>query len=152
MEEISVFEGVQGKGLCDAKRLLADRATALIHGESILASIHQSVDQAFSSGRSSLSEESCTHWPSYVMTTEAINKGLLLMDILVALGFVSSRSQARQKIREGAVKISERMINDELYRFDHDIFCRDSLISLSLGRKKKALLKQEKKALDGGDS
>lgn len=151
MKDIQAFEDVSGVDLVHAKKLLADNATALIHGSDVLTSIHRSAEKAFSADLSGLSEAECQHWPSYCMDASELEKGLFLIDVLVALGFASSRSMARKKIREGAVKIAEQTIHDELYQITQDIFGDQYFVALSLGRKKKALLKMVNLSHGGGD-
>jgi tyrosyl-tRNA synthetase len=50
---------------------------------------------------------------------------------------VASSSQARRKIREGAVKINQETVHNELRVIDASTFGRDHHLIVSLGRKQK---------------
>ncbi|MBU4536802.1 tyrosine--tRNA ligase [Patescibacteria group bacterium] len=55
-----------------------------------------------------------------------------ILDVLVKVGFVSSKSEARRKIDEGAVKVNDEKITDSDYQFD---FSNNEKVILKLGRK-----------------
>ena len=99
LDVIQPFESLTGSALNEAKILLADQATALIHGSDAV--------QALTS-----SDQAACAYPQYVLTPQDQDQGVLVYKILVSLGWVSSGREGQQKITEGAVKIDGVKISD----------------------------------------
>lgn len=138
LNEIEKFAHMQGQDLVQAKIVLADEATALLHGRDSLALIHQASSQAFSGGE--VNPTLANALPTYNLTLSDSVHSVLLLDVLVSLKFATSRREARQKIREQAVKIQDELIMDELYEFKADLFKERKIVKVSLGTKKHGLV------------
>jgi tyrosyl-tRNA synthetase len=127
LDVIEPFESITGSALNEAKILLANQATALIHGVHAvqeLTSAHQTA---------------CAY-PQYVLTPQDQDQGVLVYKILVSLGWVSSGREGRQKITEGAVKIDGMKISDPMATFTWDIHTACDSCRITCGGKKTALL------------
>jgi tyrosyl-tRNA synthetase len=138
LSEIEKYDALKGQDLVPAKILLADQATALLHGQESLTLIHQATQQAFSG--ESVNAELAGTLPTYDLILGECDQGLLLLDVLVGLKFSTSRREARQKIREHAVKVQDEVITDELYQMNPHSFKEGPLIKVSLGTKKHGLI------------
>jgi tyrosyl-tRNA synthetase len=140
LDEIEKFALLQGQDLIEAKSALADHATALLHGQHCLPAIHKAVQQSFSGEKRGGDEDLAHTLPTYGVSVSEMTPGILLLDILVGLGFVTSRREARQKIREQAVRVHDALITDELFEIKRESFHRDAYIKVSLGIKKHGLI------------
>jgi len=139
LSEIEKYESLKGQDLVHAKIVLADQATALLHGQESLALIHQATQQAFSS--ESINQDLAGTLPTYDLIGQEWDQGVLLLDALVGLKFASSRREARQKIREHAVKVQDTLVTDELYEIKRSSFKDHALVKVSLGVKKHGLIR-----------
>ncbi len=79
LDEIARLEALEGEEENDAKKILADAATALAHGDQVKGDA----------------------LPSYAIATDAIN----IVDALIALGFVASKGEARRLIAGGGARV-----------------------------------------------
>ena len=138
LSEIEQYDSLKGQDLVHAKILLADQATALLHGQESLTLIHQATQQAFSFER--VNGDLAGTLPTYDLILGECDQGVFLLDVLVGLKFSTSRREARQKIREHAVKVQDELITDELYQMNRHSFKEGPLIKVSLGAKKHGLI------------
>ena len=89
LDEIARLEALQGEEENEAKKILADAATTLAHGDQVKGDA----------------------LPSHAITTDAIN----IVDALIALGFVASKGEARRLIAGGGARIDgEKAAEDAL--------------------------------------
>jgi tyrosyl-tRNA synthetase len=116
LTDIEPFSRAHGQELNAAKILLADQATALIHGLVALKSIHRTVTGDQKPGQ----EGDLQTCPTYTWTADDRANGVLVYKMILALGWVSSGREGRQKIIEGAVKIGGKKIQDPMHRLFYD--------------------------------
>ncbi len=85
--EIARLESLQGEELNDAKKILADAATALAHGDAVRGD----------------------DLPRHAIASEVIT----IVDALIALEFVTSKGEARRLIAGGGARIDGEKVTDE---------------------------------------
>ena len=95
LEQIEDMAEWRGADLNKAKRILADEATTLLHGEECLSAIHETADSLFSkSGGSSGELESL---PKFELSSEemtlAKSDGLSVVDILLKAEYAKSKGK-----------------------------------------------------------
>lgn len=93
IEEIEQYEKLEGKDIRTAKQRLALEATTLAHGKEEAEKAHQAAQKVFSGGTA-----------ADVPTTKVVLP-MPFIDLLSAVGFTQSKSQARRLIQGGAVKM-----------------------------------------------
>ena len=140
LEVLSRFSSLQGEELREAKIFLADEATAFLHGSTCLPDIHRAV-QAFSQ-EGSLTDSLGDTVPVFVLSADQMQSGVLLLDVLQALAFVSSRREGRQKIREAAVRLEGEVVNDELFNLIASLFQGKEEVRISLGSKNHGIIRK----------
>lgn len=143
LEEIAALETLTGSAINDAKCVLADQVTTLIHGATCLESIHQTTSTFFSGEGQTLPSEKTFH----VLASD-IAAGWSLLDCLVIVGFATSKSEARRLIRAGGVRIDDQPITDEMFCLSENSWCKTDHIKLSIGTKKHLWLVYETNALE----
>ncbi|ETZ06800.1 tyrosine--tRNA ligase [Holospora obtusa F1] len=104
MEDIQRL--TQADAVNEAKIVLADEATLLVHGEDCLNGIHAMINGVFFDQAPEVLDLNMPHW---VISEDQFSKGITMVDILEYLNFVESRSEARRKILEGAVRIGNQV-------------------------------------------
>jgi len=127
LDEIARLEALQGSEVNDAKKALADAATAMLHGEMAAVGAAETARRTFEEGMAGGSLPSLT-----------VQEGQIgIVVALTALGFAASNGEARRKIAEGAVRLNGVVIADPAFVVTLET---DELLKLSLGKKKHGLL------------
>jgi tyrosyl-tRNA synthetase len=127
LDEIARLEALEGAEINEAKKLLADLATAMAHGEDAAREAAETARKTFEDGAGGES----------LPTLRVEGEGLGIVQALTVLGFAASNGEARRKIAEGAVRLNNVVIADPSFTI---ILETDQPLRLSLGKKKHALL------------
>jgi tyrosyl-tRNA synthetase len=122
LDEIGRLEALSGAEINQAKIILATEATAMLHGR-------QAADAAAETARTTFAEGGVGEDLPKVF----LGSGLGIAEVLVALGFVPSKGEARRKIDEGAVRLNDEKVTDKA------LFV-SAPGKVSLGKKKHGLL------------
>ena len=103
LDEIARLEALEGAEINDAKKALADAATAMLHGETAATAAAETARKTFEEGAGGEA------LPTLAEPTGEIG----MVDALIGLGFAASKGEARRMIAEGAVRLDgDRSIND----------------------------------------
>ncbi len=102
LDEIARLESLEGAEINEAKKLLANEATAMCRGRDAAEGAAETARRTFEEGASGAS------LPSIVA-----GGATPLVDVLVALGFASSKGEARRLIKGGGARIDGEKIADE---------------------------------------
>ena len=132
LTEIAKLEALGGSEINLAKKTLADRATALLHGQ-------QAAEQASETARKTFEEgESAEGLPTIELDLQA---GAGVLQAAVLAGFASSNGEARRSIQGGAIRVNDVAVTDEKMRLTSKYLNSEGVIKLSMGKKKHALIK-----------
>jgi tyrosyl-tRNA synthetase len=101
LDEIAGLEALEGAEINDAKKRLADAATAMLHGEAAAMAAAETARKTFEEGASDAN-----------LPTVSAESAPTLITALVVLGFAASNKEVRRKISEGAVKINGEVVSD----------------------------------------
>jgi tyrosyl-tRNA synthetase len=126
LDEIARLESLEGAEINQAKVALANAATAMLHGEEGARAAEETARQTFEQGGVGADLPTISIGGEETGVTEA----------LVALGFCSSKGEAKRKIAEGAVKLDGEVVRDH----DFAIGLSDAPVKISLGKKRHGLL------------
>jgi len=112
LDRIAELEKLEGADINQAKVVLADEATALLHGKDCLDAIHQTIKNMFSGDG-----ESTEGLPRVFVKKDQLEGeggGVRFLDLFVDLGLTSSKKDARRLIQGGGARIGDdRKIDDE---------------------------------------
>ncbi len=133
LDEISRLEALQGAEINEAKKILANAATAFLHGKDAAESAAKTAMETFEKGGAA------GDLPTYNATAAKLAEGLPLFDPFKETGLITSNGEARRHIKAGALKVNDEARKDESPLGTDDI--RDGQIKLSIGKKKHALVK-----------
>ncbi|MHA1558949.1 MAG: tyrosine--tRNA ligase [Alphaproteobacteria bacterium] len=128
MSEIKRLEMLKGAELNEAKKILADESTTLLHGKDALPKIHKAVKELFEK------KEGNTEYLPYI-DIDFKDTYLTVDTLFVLAGLCSSKSEARRLIEnKGAY------INDEVIKDYKQLISKNEVIKkqckLSFGKKK----------------
>jgi tyrosyl-tRNA synthetase len=132
LAEIERLERLAGSEINDAKKVLANEATELLHGKAAAEQAAQTAKQTFEEGQSG------SGLPTYKVD---LNSGLGLLAAIVQVGFASSNSEARRHVQGGAIRIDDAAVSDDRMMLTTQMLNADGVIKLSMGKKKHALLR-----------
>ena len=126
LQDIGRLVSRDGAAINDAKVALATAATAMLHGEAAARAAEETARATFAGG--GVGAELPT-----LVTDDA---DLPIVSILIGLGFVESKAEARRKIGEGAVRVNGEVVEDS----QAVVTTAEEPVKISLGKKKHGLL------------
>jgi tyrosyl-tRNA synthetase len=134
LDEIAKLEKLEGAGINEAKIVLADQATALLHGKECLEAIHGTVQNMFAGAGSST--EGLPR--AFVKKSDVESgDGVSLLDLFVELKLASSKKEARRLIQGGGARIGEDIkITDENPMLKATDFGGSNEVTLRAGKKR----------------
>jgi tyrosyl-tRNA synthetase len=100
--EIARLERLDGAEINEAKKILADAATAMAHGEEAAAAAAETARKTFEEGASD------ANLPTVSLGTD----GLTVVQATTALGFATSNKEVRRKLTEGAIRVNGAVVTD----------------------------------------
>eukprot|EP00522_Entomoneis_paludosa_P016775 CAMPEP_0172460196 /NCGR_PEP_ID=MMETSP1065-20121228/35842_1 /TAXON_ID=265537 /ORGANISM="Amphiprora paludosa, Strain CCMP125" /LENGTH=498 /DNA_ID=CAMNT_0013215149 /DNA_START=83 /DNA_END=1579 /DNA_ORIENTATION=- len=119
LDQIAELEKLQGSDINQAKIVLADEATTLLHGSECLAGIHETISNMFKGGGSA-STEGLNRVT--VSKSDLEGDGIRFADLFFDLGLATSKKDARRLIQGGGAKVSETKIESDLGKLTIDDF------------------------------
>ena len=135
MEDIARLEALDGADINEAKKVLANEATALLHGR-------EAADAAADTARKTFEEGAlATSLPTVEVSHHELAEGLSVAVAFVKAGLVASNGEARRQIKGGGLRVNDAVINDEQAKLSEKDVGTDGVIKLSFGKKKHVLLK-----------
>ncbi len=103
LEEIARLEALEGAEVNEAKKILANEATAMARGQDAAEAAETTAAATFAGGAGDdLPSVTATDAPTIVAA-------------LVALGFAGSNKEARRKLDEGAIRVNDEVVRDGAY-------------------------------------
>ncbi|HRA94386.1 MAG TPA: tyrosine--tRNA ligase, partial [Aestuariivirga sp.] len=132
LAEIAKLEALGGSEINIAKKTLADKATALLHGQQAAEAASETARRTFEDG------ESAEGLPTIELDLE---NGAGVLQAAVQAGFASSNGEARRAIQGGALRINDMAVIDEKMQLTMSNLNSEGVIKLSMGKKKHALIK-----------
>ena len=124
LNEIREYESLEGEDVEKAKEILATKITETVHGKD-------------------------SDWNSnevYNISRELVNNGIGLLSFLSSefLNLTKSNSESRRFVKSQAIKINGITISDEKYTLNLSDFNQEKDMEISLGKKKKIIVRIEK--------
>jgi tyrosyl-tRNA synthetase len=128
------IENIKNQNINELKILLANKATAMLHGEQEAKKSEQTAKQTFNDN--SMGES----LPSIPINEEELKKKMNVVDLIVLSKLESSKSEIRRLIKGNGIRLNNQVVTDEKLIITKDLF-QDNLIKLSLGKKKHIKIK-----------
>ncbi|MGA8600273.1 MAG: tyrosine--tRNA ligase [Beijerinckiaceae bacterium] len=133
--EIERLESLEGAEINEAKKVLANEATALVHGR-------EAAERAAEAARQTFEQGAVAHdLPTVTMAAAELSAGLGVLSAFVKAGLASSTGDARRQIKGGGLKVNDKTVTDERATLSQADLSDAGAIKLSLGRKRHVLLR-----------
>jgi len=135
LEEIAKLSALKGSEINEAKKALADAATALLHGAEAARLAADTARQTFEEG--AIAE----NLPTVDIAASDLESGIGVLAAFVKAGLVASNGEARRQIKGGGLRVNDVAVSDERMTLSRDHLTLQGVLKLSLGKKRHVLLR-----------
>ncbi|MGN0169330.1 MAG: tyrosine--tRNA ligase [Lachnospiraceae bacterium] len=123
LEEIDAMESWEGAQLNKAKEILAYELTKLVHGEEEAVKARDASHALFAGGTNK------ENMPSVTLSQEDFRDGIIdILQVLVAGGLCSSRSEARRSVEQGGVSVNDEKVTDIKTSYQPEAFKSEFIV------------------------
>jgi len=126
IEDVSKIEN---NDINNLKIKLANEATSLLHGKKAAQNSEQAAKDVFSGNLVG------SNLPSVIIKKLDTNKKLTIIELVILSNLVKSKSEVRRLMRGNAVKLNDKIVNDEKYMIS-DVLVNKGFLKLSIGKKR----------------
>lgn len=135
MDEVRRLSALQGAEINEAKKILAHEATKLCHDETEAMAAAITAKLVFEKGQ--ISED----LPTIEIPATQFNHGIPITELLVQIGFVSSKGEAKRLIEGGGVRCNDDVVHNINEILGPNQTRENGYIKLSAGKKRHALVR-----------
>ena len=132
LDEVKRLESLQGSDINEAKKVLANAATTLLHGSAAADDAAETARKTFEEGASA---------EGLPTVTIDLSAGVGILAASVAAGLAASNGEARRAIQGGGIRVNDEIVKDDKLVLTAAM-AKDGALKLSHGKKKHVLLKQ----------
>ncbi len=135
LDEIARLAALGGAEINEAKKVLANEATTMLHGADAARAAAEAARAAFEEGR--LSDD----LPTYEIPRRVFEAGVALAAVAHEAGLASSRSEARRLAQGGGLRVNDAPETDGQRLLTAADLSADGVVKLAAGRKKIVLVR-----------
>ena len=133
--KIEKIEEIKNNNINDLKILLANEATAMLHGKSAAKKAEQTAKKTFD--KRSVGDD----LPLININKGEIEKGINIVDLVVSSNLIISKSEVRRTIKNKGIKINNETIEDDKKIISIHNFNNENFLKLSHGKKNHVIVK-----------
>jgi tyrosyl-tRNA synthetase len=130
--ECNRLGALAGSKINDAKVILANEVTALLHGADAAKAAETTAREVFEKG--GVGDD----LPTLTLSTDDVGDGISIVQLIVKSGLVKSGKEAKRLISENGAKLNDEPLTDGGLMINADML--SSAIKLSAGKKRHALV------------
>ncbi|WP_374570353.1 tyrosine--tRNA ligase [Phenylobacterium sp.] len=134
LDEVAKYEALEGAEINEAKKVLANAATTLLHGEEAAQHAAAAAQAAFEEGKLS------ADLPTHETPKAELEAGIVLAALAADAGLAGSRGEARRLAQGGGLRVNDVQETDA-NRVVTAADLKDGVIKLAAGKKKIVLVK-----------
>jgi len=134
LEQVAALEALPGAEINEAKKVLANEATRMLHGDEAAETAAKAAQAAFEQGKLS------ADLPTHEIPAAELEAGVVLAALTVEAGLAGSKGEARRLAQGGGLRVNDKAepdANRSLTAAD----LVDGVIKLGAGKKKIVLIK-----------
>ncbi|PZU54679.1 MAG: tyrosine--tRNA ligase, partial [Brevundimonas sp.] len=131
--EIAGYEALEGAAINDAKKALADAATAMLHGADEAAKARAAAETAFEKGQVS------ADLPTVELPASEVY-GAMIAAVVTKAGLTASNGEARRLAQGGGLRLNDVAVSDGAQLLS-EADVADGVIKLAAGKKKIVLVR-----------
>ncbi len=134
LDKIAELEALEGAQINEAKKVLADEATRMAHGEEEARKARDAAEKAFEQGALSVD------LPTFEISAADLEAGVVLAALFADAGLAGSRGEARRLAQGGGLKVNDKAEADA-NRLITSGDLVEGVVKLAAGKKKIVLVK-----------
>ncbi|HEY0102022.1 MAG TPA: tyrosine--tRNA ligase [Brevundimonas sp.] len=134
LDEIARLEALDGAAINDAKKVLADEATAMLHGADEAAKARTTAESAFEQGRTSMD------LPTVELPRDEV-VGAMIAAVAARAGLTASNGEARRLAQGGGLRLNDEVVTDGARLTAAADISADGVLKLAAGKKKIVLVR-----------
>ena len=129
------IEELKNKNVNQLKILLANKATAMLHGEPAAKKAAQTAKNTFE--KKSIGDD----LPSVKIEKEKLTNGINIIDLVIASNLSNSKSEVKRMIKNKGIKINNETVENDKLNVSLNNFNQENFLKLSHGKKNHVILK-----------
>ena len=137
LTEIARLERLADSEINEAKKVLANEATALAHGRAAADAAAETARTVFEAGGAG------DALPQFSVPREALEAGVAAFELFVRAGLAASNGEARRLIKGGGARLNDAVVRTEMQPVSLADLDEHGQIKLSAGRKRHALVRPD---------
>jgi len=141
LPEIERLEKLKDAEINEAKKILADEATRLCHGENAVLDARKTAKNLYDHPEGNILDSAI---PTVFIEESLLSQGLPVYEAFRLGGLAESNGEGRRLIRGGGARIDDQSITNESLLLNLNDFKDKDYLKLSAGKKRHALLKLQK--------
>lgn len=134
LDKVEEYSKWTGADINKAKIILADEATALLHGKDCLPAIHETIENMFKKKEGGAGNTESL--PRVGVSEDQLGDGVRFLDLFTQLKLANSKKEARRLIEGGGAKLGEEKITDVNGSLTKDDFGDETEVVLRAGKKR----------------
>jgi len=134
LEEIATLETLEGAGINEAKKALADAATTMLHGAEAAATARGAAESAFEKGQLS------ADLPTVELARDEVF-GAMIAAVMTKAGLTQSNGEARRLAQGGGLRLNDQSVADGAQLLSEADMTTEGVIKLAAGKKKIILVR-----------
>jgi tyrosyl-tRNA synthetase len=134
LDEVARLERLGGAEINEAKKILANEATALLHGREAAEAAAETARKTFEEGGSGQA------LPTISIARAELENGIGLPALFVRAGLAASNGEVRRAVGNNSISVNDVRITDAQRMIDSGDLNAEGAVKLSMGRKKHALV------------
>jgi len=135
LDEIARLEALEGAGINEAKKVLANAATTMLHGPAAAETAAETARVAFEEGRVS------QDLPTMEVPRATLEVGTPLANLAADAGLAGSRGEARRLAQGGGLRLNDVPVADAGQLVTLSDLDANGVLKLSVGKKKIVLIR-----------
>ena len=129
------IEELKNKNINQLKIILANEATAMLHGEPAAKKAAQTAKNTFE--KKSIGDD----LPSVKIEKEKLTNGINIIDLVIASNLSCSKSEVKRMIKNKGIKINNETVENDKLNVSLNNFNQENFLKLSHGKKNHVILK-----------
>ncbi len=129
------IEQIKNNNINELKILLANEATAMLHGKPAAKKAEQTAKKTFETGL--IGED----LPTIKINKREIENGINIIDLVIKSNLLISKSEVRRTMKNRGIKVNNEIIEDQSLQILLNDFKNQNFLKLSLGKKKHVIVK-----------
>lgn len=134
MDEVRRLEALEGQEINEAKKILANEVTRMLHGDEAAKKAEETAKKAFEDR--SLGAD----LPTVEVVKSDLEAGIAVADLYITAGLGASKGEVRRLVKGGGAKLNDEKITDGEMTITMDHLNDQGNIKLSAGKKRHILI------------